>query len=174
MAAALLFTGQFESAGGKPHLDAYLDQGGVPTICNGITGPDIKIGMTVTKEWCRARFERELEKHSKPLDKVKYQMSQAARLAWADFLFNLGTGIAAETTTPWRKLMAGDWYGSCDAFLMYRYTKVNGVKRDCSRQASRCTGIWTRRNAERDLCQGRISDERFRDLVEGLPRGGEL
>ena len=25
MAVALMFTGQFESAGGKPHLDAYLD-----------------------------------------------------------------------------------------------------------------------------------------------------
>ena len=174
MAVALVFTGQFESAGGKPHLTAYLDQGGVPTICNGITGPDIKMGMTVTKEWCDNRFAAELEKHSKPLDKVPHQMSDQSRVAWADFLFNLGVGIASDTTTPWRKLMAGDWSGSCDAFLMYRYTKVNGVKRDCSNPASKCTGIWTRRNAERDLCQGRISDARFRDLVEGLPRGGEL
>ena len=174
MAAAMLFTGQFESAGGNPHLTAYRDQGSVPTICNGITGPDIKIGMTVTKEWCDARFSVELEKHSKPLDKVPYQMSNNARVAWSDFLFNLGTGIAADTTTPWRRLMAGDWSGSCDAFLMYRYTKVNGVKRDCSIVASKCAGIWTRRNAERDLCQGRISDARFRAIVEGLPRGGEL
>ena len=174
MAVALMFTGQFESAGGKPHLTAYRDQGGVVTICNGITGPDIKIGMTVTKEWCRDRFERELEKHSKPLDKVPYQMSNQARVAWADFLFNLGTGIAADKTTPWRKLMAGDWYGSCDAFLLYRWTRVNSVKRDCSKASSKCMGIWTRRNAERDLCQGRISDARFRDLVDGLPRGGEL
>ena len=174
IAAALLFTGQFESADGKPHLDAYLDQGGVPTICNGITGPDVKMGMKVTKEWCESRFAAELEKHSKPLDKVGYQMSNNARVAWADFLFNLGTGIAADTTTPWRKLSSGDWYGSCDAFLMYRYTKVNGVKRDCSIASSKCGGIWKRRNAERDLCQGRISDARFRDLVEGLPRGGEL
>lgn len=174
MAVALAFTGQFESAGGKPHLTAYRDPGGVVTICNGITGHDIKMGMTVTKEWCENRFAAELEKHSKPLDKVPCQMSDRARVAWADFLFNLGTGIATEKSTPWRLLVAGDWRGSCDAFLMYRYTSVDGVKRDCSRQASKCTGIWTRRNAERDLCQGRISDARFRDLVEGLPRGGEL
>lgn len=174
MAVALAFTGQFESAGGKPHLTAYRDQGGVVTICNGITGPDIKVGMTVTKEWCDNRFAAELEKHSKPLDQVPYQMSNQARVAWADFLFNLGTGIATEKSTPWRKLMAGDWRGSCDAFLMYRYTSVDGVKKDCSIADSKCTGIWTRRNAERDLCQGLISDARFRDLVEGLPRGGEL
>ena len=70
MAVALLFTGQFESDGGKPHLTAYRDQGGVVTICNGITGPDIKMGMTVTKEWCDKRFAAELEKHSKPRDKA--------------------------------------------------------------------------------------------------------
>ena len=174
MAVALLFTGQFESAGGKPHLTAYLDQGKVPTICNGITGPDIKMGMTVTKEWCDNRFAAELEKHSKPLDKVGYQMSDRARLAWADFLFNLGTGIAKETTTPWRKLVSGDWYGSCDAFLMYKFTPVNGVKRDCSLKTSKCDGIWKRRNAERDLCQGRISQAKFLELIESLPRGGEL
>jgi lysozyme len=174
MAVALAFTGQFESAGGKPHLTAYRDQGGVVTICNGITGPDIKLGMTVAKGWCDNRFAAELEKHSKPLDKVPYQMSNRSRVAWSDFLFNLGTGIASDASTPWRRLVAGDWRGSCDAFLMYRYTKVNGVKRDCSNPASKCTGIWTRRNAERDLCQGRISDARFRDLVEGLPIGGEL
>ena len=174
MLAALAFTGQFESAGGKPHLTAYRDQGGVPTICNGITGPDIKMGMTVTKEWCDNRFAAELEKHSKPLDKVPYQMSDRARVAWADFLFNLGVGVATDQSTPWRRLMAGDWSGSCDAFLMYRYTKVNGVKKDCSLAASKCGGIWTRRNAERDLCQGRILLGDFKQLAGGLPRGGEL
>lgn len=174
IAAAAVFTGQFESAGGKPHLTAYLDQGGVPTICNGITGPDIKMGMTVTLEWCRARFEHELEKHSKPLDRVPYQMGDAQRVAWSDFLFNLGTGIAADTTTPWRRLMSGDWSGSCDAFLMYRWTKVSGQKRDCSLSASKCGGIWKRRNAQRDLCQGRITLEEFYDIAGALPRGGEL
>lgn len=174
MAVALLFTSQFESAGGNPHLDAYLDQGGVPTICNGITGPDIKMGMTVTKEWCDKRFSVEIEKHSKPLDKVPYQMSDRARLAWADFMFNLGIGVAKETATPWRRLIAGDAKGSCDAFLMYKFTQVNGAKRDCSIASSGCGGIWKRRNAERDLCQGRISQDRFLEIIESLPRGGSL
>ena len=173
MAAALLFTGQFESAGGKPHLDAYLDQGGVPTICNGITGPDIKMGMTVTKEWCDSRFAAELEKHSKPLDRVPYQMSDRARVAWADFCFNFGIG-ACSGSSAFKVLASGNEHASCDGFLAWRWTRVNGVKKDCSIASSKCGGIWTRRNAERDLCQGRISDARFRDLVEGLPRGGEL
>ena len=173
MAVALAFTGQFESAGGKPHLDAYLDQGNVPTICNGITGPDIKMGMTVTKEWCDNRFAAELEKHSKPLDKVPYQMSNKARVAWADFCFNVGIG-ACSGSSAFKILMAGNEQASCDGFLAWRWTRVNGVKKDCSIAASKCGGIWTRRNAERDLCQGRISDARFRQLVDGLPKGGEL
>ena len=173
MAVALAFTGQFESAGGKPHLTAYRDQGGVPTICNGITGPDIKMGMTVTKEWCDNRFAAELEKHSKPLDKVPYQMSNQVRVAWADFCFNVGIGACAGSSA-FKVLASGYEDISCDGFLVWRWTRVNGVKRDCSIASSKCGGIWTRRNAERDLCQGRISDARFRDLVEGLPRGGEL
>ena len=71
MAVLAAFTANFESGGAKPHLTAYLDQGGVATICHGITGPDIKLGMTVTEEWCQKRYERELERHSKPLDKVR-------------------------------------------------------------------------------------------------------
>ena len=173
MAAALLFTGQFESAGGKPHLDAYLDQGGVPTICNGITGPDIKMGMTVTKEWCDSRFAAEIEKHSKPLDKVPYQMSNQARVAWADFCFNVGIG-ACSGSSAFNDLMAGNERASCDGFLAWRWTRVNGVKRDCSIAASKCGGIWKRRNAERDLCQGRISPDRFKQLAGDLPHGGEL
>lgn len=173
MAVALLFTGQFESAGGKPHLDAYLDQGGVPTICNGITGPDIKMGIGVTYKWCLDRFERELEKHSNPLDKVPHQMSDRARVAWADFCFNVGVGACAGSSA-FKVLASGYEDISCDGFLAWRWTRVKGVKRDCSIASSQCGGIWKRRNAERDLCQGRISDAMFRDLVEGLPRGGEL
>ena len=173
MAVALLFTGQFESAGGKPHLTAYLDQGNVPTICNGITGPDIKMGMTVTKEWCDNRFAAEIEKHSKPLDKVPYQMKPESRVAWSDFCFNVGI-VACSGSSAFKALMAGNEHASCDGFLAWRWTRVNGVKKDCSLAASKCGGIWKRRNAERDLCQGRISDARFRELVEGLPRGGEL
>ena len=173
MAVALLFTGQFESAGGKPHLTAYLDQGGVPTICNGITGPDVYMGLTVTKQWCDKRFTSELEKHSKPLDKVPHQMSDRARVAWADFCFNVGIGACAGSSA-FKVLASGYEDISCDGFLAWRWTTVNGAKRDCSRPASKCTGIWKRRNAERDLCQGRISDSRFRNIVEELPRGGEL
>ena len=173
MAVALVFTGQFESAGGKPHLTAYRDQGGVPTICNGITGPDIKMGMTVTKGWCDNHFAAELEKHSKPLDRVPYQMSNATRVAWADFCFNVGIGACAGSSA-FKMLASGKDRESCDGFLAWRWTRVDGVKRDCSLAASKCGGIWTRRNAERDFCQGQISDVRFRQLVDGLPRGGEL
>ena len=174
MAAAMLFTGPFESPGGTPRLVGYVDQGGVPTICNGITGPDIRVGMRVTEEWCRARFERELAAHSKPLDRVPFQMTDGARIGWADFLYNLGVGIASDTTTPWRRLMAGAVAGSCDAFLMYRWTRVGKEKRDCSLKESGCGGIWIRRNKERDVCQGRISVDQFKREAEGLPRGGEL
>lgn len=174
MLIASAFTGQHESPGGKPVLTSYLDQGGVPTICNGITGSDVTVGMSVTAAWCQWRFEKELEKHSKPLDRIPYQMTDEARVAWSDFLFNLGTGVASSNSTPWRLLVAGDWRGSCDAFLMYRWTRVNGIKRDCAIPANQCAGIWVRRNAERNLCQGRLSLSKFMAKAGGLQHGGEL
>ena len=173
MAVLAAFTANFESGGAKPHLTAYLDQGGVATICHGITGPDIHLGMTVTPEWCQKRYELELEKHSKPLDKVPYQMKPESRVAWADFCFNVGTG-ACSSSTAFRRLVAGGELTSCDGFLAWRYTTVNGVKRDCSKASSKCMGIWIRRNAERDLCQGRIMRAEFDKLTADLPRGGEL
>ena len=31
----------------------YKDQGGVPTVCSGVTGANIKMGMTFTAEQCK-------------------------------------------------------------------------------------------------------------------------
>jgi lysozyme len=170
MAAAMAFTGQFESPGAKPVLVAYRDQGGVPTICNGIT-KGVHMGMRVTREWCDARFEEELEIHSKPLDRVPYQMSQEARMAWSDFCFNVGTG-ACQGSGAFKTLMAGRERESCDGFLAWRFTSVRGVKRDCSLSGSGCAGIWARRNAERDLCQGRITEAGFMGAISNLGAGG--
>ena len=169
MIAAVAFTSWFESGPQGSRLVAYQDQGGVWTICDGIT-KGVTPGMRVTQEWCDRKLMETIESHSKPLDKIPYQMTDGARLAWGDALVNLGGSLAnPANSTPWRRLAAGDWVGSCDAFLMYRYTRVGDTRRDCSRPASKCTGIWTRRNAQRDLCQGRITVDEFLRTVRGTP-----
>ena len=65
--------------------------------------------------------------------------------------------------------MNGDIHRSCNAFMMWKFTTVNGVRRDCSDPASKCGGIWTRRNAQRDLCHGKITVDEFLIRVRGTP-----
>lgn len=169
MAMLMAFYIYFESGTQGSPLVAFQDQGGVWTICDGITA-GVKPGMRVTQEWCDKKLMENIESHTKPLDKIPYQMTDSARVAWGDVLMNLGGRMADPVrSTPWRRLQSGDWYGSCDAFLMYRYTQVGKEKRDCSRDASGCSGIWKRRNAQRDLCQGRITVPEFLRSVRGTP-----
>ncbi len=169
MASAVAFTSYFESGAKGSRLEAYLDQGGVPTICDGVTR-GVKMGMKVTQEWCDQRLIEEIELHTKPLDRIKYQMPDNARIAWGDFILNLGeTKTTGNNSTAWRFLVNGDIHRSCNAFLMWKFTAVNKVKRDCSDPASKCGGIWTRRNAQRDLCHGKITVDEFLIRVRGTP-----
>lgn len=169
MAVLIPFTHFWESGSQGSRLESYRDPGGKWTICDGIT-KDVTPNMRVTQEWCDKKLIETIESHSAPLDKVPYQMNNNARLAWGDALVNLGGKLSNPAkSTPWRRLMSGDWMGSCDAFLMYRYTNVGDEKRDCSRPASKCMGIWNRRNAQRDLCQGRITVAQFLNSVKGTP-----
>jgi len=168
---AALFIGHWESSG-RSHLTAYQDQGGVWTICDGITA-DVKPGMKVTQSWCDLRKMEEIERHSTPLDRVSYQMRDVGRVAWADFCYNVGTGNCSGSSA-FKQLVSGQEMTSCDGFLAWRWATVKGVKRDCSLTASKCAGIWKRRNAERNLCQGRITIEQFLRSVGYNADGGEL
>lgn len=169
MAALMAFYVYFESGTQGSHLVAFQDQGGIWTICDGIT-KGVTPGMRVTQEWCDKKLVETIESHTAPLDKIDYQMTDGARIGWGDAMLNLGGRMADPArSTPWRRLQSGDWYGSCEAFLMYRYTPVGKEKRDCSRPSSGCSGIWTRRVAQRDVCQGRITVAQFLKLVRGTP-----
>ena len=159
MAAALAYIGFYED-GGKIRLEAYLDQGGVPTICKGVTGKDIKLGMVVTKEWCRKREEAEIERHSLYLNQVKYQLPPHVILAFSDFGYQYGEP-KARTSTAFRQLQTGKVTAACDALLMWKFTRVDGVKRDCSKAGSKCSGIWTRTQDRRKLCLNQITADEF-------------
>lgn len=171
MAMVASMTAYFESSG-KVITKAYLDPVGIPTICDGIT-KGVYIGMEVTPEWCHLAKEKEITNHSRPLQDVPYDLKVREKVAFTDLAFNIGESGLANSTIM-RKLKAGDTKGACDAILMWKYAKINGVKTDCSRQSSGCHGIWIRRNAERDVCLGTISVREAQKLFINLPVGGGL
>jgi len=171
MAMAASMTAYFESSG-KVITKAYLDPVGIPTICDGIT-KGVYIGMEVTPEWCRLAKEKEITNHSRPLQDVPYDVPLGPKVGLTDLSFNIGEQGLSKSTSM-KKLKAGDIQGACDAILMWKYAKIDGVKTDCSKQSSGCHGIWIRRNAERDVCLGTISVRDAQKLFINLPVGGEL
>lgn len=171
MAMLLAMTSHFESSG-KIRLEAYQDQGGVWTICDGITR-GVSPGMVVTEDWCDRAKREEITKHSEPLARVTYPLQVREQVAFTDLSFNIGTG-AFGNSTAMKRLVSGNTLGACDAILMWKGATVNGRKVDCSIPANRCSGIWERRKLGRAVCNGSISVRDAQMLFGNLPVGGEL
>lgn len=45
--------------------DVYLDVAGVPTVCQGVTGPDVRMGDRWSPERCNARLRIEATEHAR-------------------------------------------------------------------------------------------------------------
>ncbi len=129
-------------------LKAYPDIGGVPTIGYGTTGPDIKLGMTITEvkaeELLRvdvAVFERGVS------DLVKVAINQNEFDALVSFSYNVGLS-ALQSSTLLRLLNDGsDRTIVASEFL--RWNKVGDKPIE---------GLTRRRKAERDLFLAKVKN----------------
>lgn len=138
-AALLAFLGNWEGES----LPVYADKlaYGVPTVCNGHTGPDVKLGDVWSKERCDAILIKDVEKHGQgllacvtvPLNQNQYD----ALTAWA---FNIGTGAACGSTLV-KLLNQGQYSNACNQLL--RWDRSGGVV---------VRGLHNRRVAEHALC----------------------
>lgn len=123
--------------------------GDVPTIGFGSTA-GVKTGDTITppKALARAlsdvqRFEGALKQCvTVPLHPYEYD-------AYISLAYNIGPRAFCGATLV-KKLNAGDYPGACAEILRWRHFQG----RDCSQPASRCGGLWQRRQAEARQCRG--------------------
>ncbi|EOT1200345.1 lysozyme [Cronobacter dublinensis] len=120
----------------------YLDPVGIPTVCAGITGPDVKMGKVYTKHEC----DELLNKHMQPVIKavdasVKVPLSTYQRAALYSFTYNVGVS-AFRSSTLLKKLNSGDRKGACDE--LRKWTWAGGKQ---------WKGLQTRRDIERELCR---------------------
>lgn len=126
---------------------AYLDTGGVATICYGHT-KGVALGMTATKAQCDKWLIEDLQIAQQGVRKhLKASVNRNQIDAYTDFVFNVGEGAFAKSTML-KKANAGDRAGSCAEFLRWVYVG----KLDCRLSSSRCSGIPKRRDAEYKLC----------------------
>lgn len=137
-------------------LETYTDIAGVPTVCDGITGPDAIPGKRYTHAECDALLARAVDRHALPaLACVGRRLPVHTEVALAHFAYNVGVTAFCNSTAA-RKFRAGDVMGGCAELSRWTWVTVGGQKVDCRHAGRTCPGIVTRRDYERAMCEGRI------------------
>jgi lysozyme len=125
----------------------YLDPVGIPTVCDGITGPDVVQGKTYTDAECDALSIKHLAVAEQGARKVlaRYpEYNKWRQAALLDFTYNAGVGNLA-TSTMAKKFNAGDDIGGCMELARWVKAKSKGV-------FITLKGLVTRRGVEEELC----------------------
>lgn len=130
---------------GGPYLTAYRDPGGVPTIGWGHTGPDVRMGLTITRQRAQDLFDQDLrDAESAVFRYVTVPLTQGQFDALVSFVFNVGAA-GFSTSTLRRKLNARDYAGAAAEFDRWVYDK--------EASPDPLPGLVSRRNQEQALFQ---------------------
>ena len=126
---------------------AYYDPPGIPTVCMGHTGSDVKFGKFYTLPECHALLSADMLKAVYAVDRCVPDAPEPVLKAFSDAVFNLGPVIACDISksTAARKLKARDWVGACNELPKWSKARIGGVLVDLP-------GLVKRRKMERDLC----------------------
>jgi lysozyme len=128
----------------------YTDIAGTPTICDGHTGADVKLGQVLTDAQCDELREEDVAIAMTAVNRlVKVPMTDERRAALTSFTLNLGQGTLARSDLL-KKLNAGDTWGACTAMADFDKATVT-VKGKRVKKAVK--GLTIRRAKERELCE---------------------
>lgn len=133
-------------------LRGYRDPLGVITACTGHTKTAV-LGRPYSKEECEKLLVDDLVKHAEPVIRCAGTVDQLGpyRMAGAvSFAFNVGGANFCSSTFA-KRLKAGD-PRACEE--LSRWIMAGG--KDCRVRENDCYGIVTRRQIERDVCEGRV------------------
>ena len=119
----------------------YKDIGGVVSVCNGHTGPDI-IFKTYTRAECNALTNADIENAAIAILEITPGLNKrpAVLAATTSFTYNLGAGTYAKSSVA-RDFKAGQFKLGCTDMLKYVY-----VGKTYSQ------GLANRRSAEYQVC----------------------
>jgi lysozyme len=121
----------------------YLDPVGIPTVCAGHTGPEVRAGMRVSPAECVALLNKDMQTAGRDVARcVRVPVTREQFDALTSFTFNVGGGAMCRSTLV-RKLNAGDCTGAAAEFS--RWTRAGGKE---------LPGLVRRRAAERAMFEG--------------------
>ena len=145
-AAAVALVKHFEGLYPK----AYLCPAGVPTVGYGHTGPDVRLGMTITEAQAEQLLAADLAEAAAVVDKyVRAPLPENPRGALWSFVFNLGGGAFASSTLL-QRLNLGDTAGA--ALEFGKWVKATVKDPETGEKVKRTLpGLVTRRAAEAAL-----------------------
>jgi lysozyme len=131
-------------------LVGYLDQGKVPTWGWGHTGPEVRVGQSITPALADHDYDVDQAKHDHILlshvDPAPFAlMTEHEKAALLDFTFNTGGGPSRGDKDEWgiwKLARAGDLPGVRAQFDRFIYVHVDG-------KAVTSAGLKNRRNAEK-------------------------
>lgn len=118
-------------------LTAYLDSTGIPTIGWGHTGPDVRLGITISQARADALLVADLVEHERIVSAaVTVPLTQGQFDALVSFCFNVGPGRKGKKdglvtlangnpSTLLYRVNAGDFYGAKGQFALWN--KAGGV-----------------------------------------------
>jgi GH24 family phage-related lysozyme (muramidase) len=131
-------------------LTAYLDGGGVPTICGGLTtaaGIKVYIGMpSMTMKECTALMWVKVAEYRTALHRyltvetIQTRLPATRDTAYTSLTYNIGIGAAGNSTAV-RRLNAGQLVGGCEAITWFNKDGGRVVR-----------GLFERRKDEKALC----------------------
>ncbi len=147
-------------------LTAYLDSTGIPTIGWGHTGPDVRLGMTISQVRADALLVADLAEHESIVTAaVTVPLSQGQFDALVSFCFNVGPGrkrkkdglvtlANGNPSTLLRRVNAGDFEGATRQFALWN--KAGGVVQRglIRRRAAEC-GLFIGMNGADAIAMGR-------------------
>ena len=121
--------------------ETYLDPVGIPTICHGHAGPEVKLGQYKTDEECLALLEKDLSWAFDAIKRyVKVPLTTGQTVALASFIYNVGVENF-RTSTLLKLINAGEMPASCQQYPRWIRAKGNVLP-----------GLVARRDADEWLC----------------------
>jgi len=135
-------------------LNAYADPVSITTACAGVTGKNVKPGVTYTQEECVALSSRAMLDHAIAIRRCipADNLPTPIYASFIRFAYNAGSDGFCKTNAA-RKASAGDLAGACRAIQLAddgRPVWVWATKPDGTRV--QLPGLVRRRGAERKLC----------------------
>lgn len=157
MVSAALVIGHLWPEEGWTDTAVVPVKGDVPTVGPGLTkredGSPVRMGDRITPlEGARRSLAHIQQDESRIKQCVTAPLHQAEYDLMVDFAYQYGVAALCRSSIV-AKANAGDYRGSCEAYLKYRF--VAGY--DCSTQVDgkpnrRCWGVWTRQLERHQKC----------------------